>query len=363
MNKKDNQTSSELHIQVQEYNDIIKNNINKLIKKEEDKLNGKFTQDMIVSRAKEAGFNISQSTISNMKGGKGNTTLQNLLAMAAVFDVTIEELLTDESKEKFENKEDFTDENFICSPKSKYLRPYLGKYNIVFFKTSGSSDELVTGVLRISKSKDGKSCNVELTLDIDEEDSGTDTATKKVFSGSLVASHPMRSVYVTLSNDELCEKAMLIFQHIFTSLKKVETAMAVAITTASGANRRPTVHRMALSREPFTLDKIAYVKGQLFMNTADIYLSSEKIDLLCNHAEIPESFKDILRKVKLSSKMMCYCIPEGILYDSSLTESEQLKSISLVRAESKAPKYNKVSKKSDEALFALCSKKKKKSST
>lgn len=116
----------------------------------------------------------------------------------------------------------------------------------------------------------------------------------------------MRAVYCYLINEHIGEMCMLIFQHIYTSYRLIETAMAIAVTTASGSNRRPTAHRMVISREPITGEVLEYIKGQLLMNSAEIHLSKEQLDDLVECRELPASFKELLKKKCFKIRMLLY---------------------------------------------------------
>lgn len=312
-----------------------------------------------------AGFTISQATISNAKRGNGNITISTLLAIAHALDVDIIELLDAPYSAKNEDIPeeasllDLTGEMFITNPESIYIKCYLGTYNILFYKTSCSGDDMVHGTIQFMPNNNGTSCEVIMHIDL-EENAKSDMPDKKEYHGQLIASPLMRSMYVFLSNPELGESAMLLFQQICTSSHMVETAMAVAITTASGANRRPTVHRMCLSRNEIPTDKIEYIRGQLLMNTEEIFLTDKQIDCICLQKVVPESFKELLRKARIKAKDPCYRIQEANLFDSSLSEKALFENISLVRSHSVCSKYNKVSKKTDEILYSMLGKSNKK---
>lgn len=317
------------------------------------------TQNELTERCKKAGFDISQSTISNAKRGQGNITMSSLLVIAHALNVNIMEILdapyslTTEKTHEKESLLNVEGEMFVTNPESAYIKGYLGTFHLLFYKTSGASDDMVRGTLTINPSEDKTKCDVILQLDVNEiTKSGEEI--KKVYKGQLIFSPAMRSVYVLLLNQHIGEISMLLFQQIFISYHQVETAMAVAITTASGANRRPAVHRMCLSRKEVGAENIDYIKGQLLMNTSDIFLTDEQLKNMLNSKSVPDSFKEILKKI--ANKGHCYRIPEANLIDTSISDDEQLKIISYVRSQSISPKYNKVSKKTDDAIYALLGK-------
>lgn len=316
------------------------------------------TQEKIRMLCQQAGYPISQATISNAKNGKGNLTLSNLVALAYALEVNVADLLALSNSHsdscnppKKGSDSAFDTTLFLRDPNSIFFKGYLGKYYTLFYKTSGTEDELVKGTLHFQESEDKKRCKAVLKFLVNDLNRGTGKVTEKIYEGELVISHTMHAAYCYLTSTTVGEICMLVFQHIFTSYSLVNTIMAAAITTASGANRRPTVHRMCISRTPVGDEMLEYVKGQLLMNTADIYLADSKLKQLLQRQDIPVSFKELLQKGMQKGK--CYCIPEASLYDISLDEIEQQKLVSLVRANSQAPKYNKISKRTDEILYTL----------
>lgn len=315
------------------------------------------TQEKLRELCIQGGCNISQSTVSNAKNGKCNLALSNLIAIAYALECDVTDLLStppnlcEEKIQKDKAKLVNDTEVFLSNPNSIFFQGYLGSYHVLFYKTSGSGEELVRGTLCFQKSGDKKTCEAILNLPLEDIKDGSKSGDEKVYKGELVVSHTTHAAYCCLMNTTVGEMCMLIFQHIFTANSLVSTIMAAAVTTASGANRRPTVHRMCLSRKPVDETMLEYVKGQLLMNTADVYLTEEKMRSLLQRPDIPTSFKELLQRGQQKGK--CYCIPEVFLYDNSMDESEQQKLVSLIRANSQAPKYNKISKRTDEILYAL----------
>lgn len=335
---------------VDKYLSLIGENIERLMKEK------KISQSEIVERCKKANFKISQGTISNAKSGKGNVTIQNLLGIAYALDVSLNELISehDEIEDFNLNANIFSKgkdvELFTTDPDSKFFAGYMGDYHILFFKTSSQEKILVKGEL--SFFKDNLKCKAVLKIFTGDKDKSTGESAEKIYEGDLIISQSMHAGYCYLINMKDGEICMLVFHQWYLTSNDIQTMMASAITTASGSNRLPTVHRMCISRkkiEDAGLQEL--IKGQLLMNTTEIYLSDEQIQTICSSEEIPDSFKELLQKE--ASKEKCVCISETNLYDRMLTEDEQIKCISYVRAHSRAPKYNKISRRTDEALFSL----------
>ncbi len=57
------------------------------------KRDNKISQKSVTAKCKEAGYEISQATVSAVVRGEGNTTINNLLAIAYALEVNITDLL------------------------------------------------------------------------------------------------------------------------------------------------------------------------------------------------------------------------------------------------------------------------------
>lgn len=318
-------------------------------------------QREVLRRCKKAGYNISSGTLSEAKNGKANLTLQNLQAIAYGLEVEVIELIDvpfslESSSAMVKETQKFNPEIMITNPYSVFFKPYLGDFQVLFFKTENADqeDSMVKGIMHFEPSKDGTYCEAILKVQVEETDTTTNHKIKrdKIYIGSLVISTAMRAIYCYLKNEEIGEMCMLIFQQIYTSLHPVETIMAAAITTASGVKRRPTMHRICLSRKEVKSDVLECVRGQLRMNTSDIFITEEQLKKAMSDYKIfSKEFIRTLKKVEQSCH--CYCIPEEVLYNSSLDKNELYKYISLLRSMSIAPKYNKIAYLTDEILYSL----------
>lgn len=339
-------------LNIDNYQTEIGKNIDKLMKIK------KISQGDIKMICKEAGYEISQATISNAKRGNGNLTISNLIAISYALGVNIIDLFG--SSKKYENYNTNTTQNISklnsetleTNPSSPFFGGYIGDFHILFYKTSQSGNEMVRGTLHFEENFEKNTCNATLNLFTDDLDPKTGKQAQKKYEGTLIISKSMRAAYCYLVSKKLGEMCMLIMQYIYTANRPVDTAMAIAITTASGANRRPTAHRICLSRSIVPANLMDCIKGQLLMNTGDIFITQHQINELLNDNRIPDAFKKLITSKKAQAEI-CYRIPEKGLYDSSFSEDELYKLVSLVRANSLSPKYSKISRRSDEALYSL----------
>lgn len=122
----------------------------------------------------------------------------------------------------------------------------------------------------------------------------------------MVISISLASCYCTLTNAEIGELCFLSFHHMFLFSQDILCRVGAVLTTSSGGNRRPTLHRMILSKYAFDLDEdsedLHFLKGQLKLNSSKILISEKEFDALIkqcsseadgNLKKFFSSFKDL----------------------------------------------------------------------
>ena len=134
--------------------------------------------------------------------------------------------------------------------------------------------------------------------------------------------------------------------------------MGSVLTISSGENRRPTLHRMVISKYPFDLtegsEDLSFLKGQLKLNTSKIILSKADFEQLKAREETKDSpaILEFLNKFEeIALKEDYYIADEANLVTLNTSVTTKVKGISLLRESSIASKYNKISTKVDEFLF------------
>ena len=323
---------------------ILAQNVKNLMK------SNQMSQLSIVSFCKTHGLKLSQGTISNVLNGRGNITLDTISTLAQVFDIDIIDLLTPQNSTTHITP--FSSDSFITFPDDAAFQGYLGTYELCFYKTSGKNSDLLHGTLVFDKSTDGKYCVASLTLPTGDTRmiDNQEVKIEKKYTGMLVISKIVHSAYVFLYNEQ--DISILVLHHWYILNNDLKCAMANAITTSSGSNRRPTTHRACIVRGKIPSEALPAIKGQLLLNDADMLISHTELGNLIDSIEIPESFKTLLKNA--TSKEYYRLVKENLLIDSSLfDEHENTRLISLVRSKSTAPRYNKISKRTDDSLFSL----------
>lgn len=297
------------------------------------------------------GYSISQGTISNFFKGQ-NITLKNLLGITLALNIDINELFYGKSNE--------TKNISICKGyelgewlktdwHDKMFNGYLGSYKVYFYETRNTeNNSLITGLLSFNKDIESGKCSAHMTFSILTNDK---KEIKKEYWGDLIVSQNMRAFYCYLYSPEIGEICMLVFHHLYLSTASLKGAMACAITISAGANRRPTIHRVCISKDELKGETLECIKGQLLLNDDEIIIEEKQFESILKNEAIPPAFKELLEKN--SQKEKCICIKENVLSDGSLSKKEEIKWISYIRTLSKAKKYNKIGERTERVLSNL----------
>lgn len=342
------QESKELPLyETSNINTILSQNLKKLMKEKG------FSQKTLVKHCKSKNLTIAEGTIFNILHERRSVTLDTLSILAQTLDTDIFTLLTPtDNASAHVSHTPLSLDTFITSPTDDAFKGFMGSFEVYFYKTAGKNLDLLHGTLKFESSSDGTTCIASLSLPTGDtritDDKEVDIV--KEYTGTLIVSKHMQSGYVFLDNGR--DISVLIFHHWYLQNNDLKCTMASAITTSSGSNRRPTTHRICITRDPIPHDKIPYIKGQLLLNDADILISQTDYNKLIASKNLPESFRTLL--MDAASKEHYRLIKENQLIDSTLfSEHENAKFISQVRLKSIASKYNKISKRTDDSLFAI----------
>lgn len=308
---------------------------------------------------KKANGRITQSTISKVINCKSSVSAYNLLIIAHALDVSIEHLLTSHPEQN-ETAATFKEiimnndnRRLVTNVNDEAFKGYLGDFHLFFYATSGTGTDILHGYINFSKNEADDTCNAYLKLPIGTTKIVNDKECPifKVYEGNLSISIKTDSGYCYLYCREIGEICFLIFHHWYLFNNDIKCLMCSAVTTSSGSNRRPTMHRACLTRNDIDSGLIPYLKGQLLLNDNNIILSESVLEQILMDENIPLVFKERLQKAVQKEK---YClIAENLLFDNTIPENDRIKYISQLRSLSIAPKYNKISKRADEALFSL----------
>lgn len=250
------------------------------VKKEREKRG--YTQEKLAEIVSEyLPSPLPQRRISSIELGAKKRTLQPavLSALKAVLSLSDEvvELATPRKRRKVCSTDRWISvkegQYIQISAQSNDLRPYLGEYHFVFHSTVREEDKLIHGKLFISSANDGSCC-------ADMEIIGDTGKVIKRYSGAFFINTYYDTCYFILCGTKMQEVCMLIAPRFKGTLAQNHLIMPLVLTTSAGVTKRPTVHRMIISRTKLHGEPLDLALSQLYLNTDMLYISQSQLDEL-----------------------------------------------------------------------------------
>lgn len=241
----------------------------------------------------------------------------------------------------------------VSEPNSDLGR-YCGEYDCLFVSTDSSSPGIVEGKLRIfSNAERGGQCFAHMTIYNNRKEE------IKWYSGPFFLNQHYRTWHCILVGEVKQEICMLTASHFNATLRPNQYNMALSLTTSSGVEKRPTVHRLLISRKPIAKKARKLIQAQLRLNTDSICIEKEALEELekntVQHLASATTEKDSLKyqavldcieRIRQTRQRLYYTIDESIIYDSQeIVEAKELRSfvVSEIRSYTPCSYYNKVS--------------------
>lgn len=344
----------------QNYEKKVLNNIRSIM------LDHQVTQKILAQKS-----GINQSTLSKLLSGKSGFTLEHIAKIAQALKVDAADLVSFHARPLTVDNNLYSshfipeNDNLVCSVTRPAFKGYIGnKYYLYFYSTISSETKLIQGELTLTASEENR-CNINLEIYTGQIDVSGNPI-KKIYTGDMVISISLASCYCTLTNAEIGELCFLSFHHMFLFSQDILCRVGAVLTTSSGGNRRPTLHRMIISKYAFDLDEdsedLHFLKGQLKLNSSKILISEKEFDALVKQcsSEADGNLKKFFSSFKdLAEHEEYYQIEESSLLGTNVPVDTKINGISLLRKASASSKYNKISSKCDEFLFEYISSHKK----
>lgn len=233
------------------------------------------------------------------------------------------------------------------------LGGYCGEYNCLFVSTDSASPDLVEGKLRIGADPDRSGqCLAHMTIYNNKKEI-------KWYSGPFFLNQHYRTWHCILVGEKRQEICMLTASHFNATLLSNQYNMALSLTTSSGVQKRPTVHRLLISRKPIPQEAHKLIRAQLRLNTDSICIEEDALAELekdtLQHLEAAVEEKDALKyravlkciaRIRGAKQRVYFTIDESIIYDSQeIAEKQEVRSFVVSEIRSYTPNmyYNKVS--------------------
>lgn len=250
-------------------------------------------------------------------------------------------------------------QTFVFDPSQQEYFGYLLQepFYCYFYPTISSEHSILRGRLRFFENAPRRRCDASLELEVEQQlDENGQPITKK-YTGTMVVSIPQRSCYCILYNLDYGEICMLNFHHrYFLTRHSLQCRLACAITTSAGENRRPTVHRMLITKNELSEEDLKILKPQLRLNTKRIVVPKEAVDALIKDGELQEKVSKLFGEGNQIEPKPYYAFDESQIQSQEIEVMDRIRAISRLREFSEAPCYNKSSSKADDLIFKYLNK-------
>lgn len=170
----------------------------------------------------------------------------------------------------------------------------------------------------------------------------------------------MSACYCVLTERKIGEICFLVFNHMFLFHEELACRMACVSTVSSGGNKRPTMHRLLLSRVALDIEETdsedsKFLRGQFMLNTSDILIEKAAYDKMKKEEKAfaeRNEIKELLDEIENCwDSMEIRQIDEARISNADCEMEDKIKLISLLRSYSMSDKYNKISTKTDEYIY------------
>lgn len=313
---------------------------------------------------------INPSTLSKITKKKTKLSLEHLFAICNALKIEPSKIFETPSEyaQSFQKDSGLFQDNLftqnatlIRNPEHVAFNGYIGQtYYVYFYSTISSEISLISGILRFSVSDAGTHCKATFELHTGKKDSDGNDIFKK-YEGELLISLSMRCCYCILANSVTGELCFLNFRHMYLFNQPLICRVAAALTTSSGESKFPTLHRAFISHRKlqFTDDNnsdLDFIQGQLRLNNSRIIIEKDlfesKYKEICETDKISENVQKLIDSVLTEAcEYDCYILDETRIRCENFSDAEKIKAINILRDLSTAPKYNKISPKTDEFFF------------
>lgn len=265
-----------------------------------------------------------------------------------------------QEEEEFENEQailqwkKFENGNLITDPSNTMFKGYLQNYYCYFYPTDSAQNKddgkMVQGILQLKAEKNYCKATLKIDTNIVDEFGNTNY---KLYEGVASISPAVSSVNCIMYSEDICEFCFIMFRFFKINYGKQNCRIAEALSSSSSnEDRRPTVLRMLLSQEPLAEQDLKAVAPSLFLNYSIIAISEEKLKEI---GKVSEDYNNIINEITGSSNSCkMHFLKETMVFNMAekyIKKKENIYSfLMLLRSESYAYRYNKVSKKADDIM-------------
>lgn len=321
-------------------------------------------QTTLLSMMQQQGYSLQQSTLSKILTDSTSMSISNIVQIASTLGLDLNDLLSEGNSMEvcvFKQPDSILNESrLIRRADSPEMRPYINTYHTYFYPTLSSDERILTGDLSFKAAADKSKCIATFSFETGKYDAQKKPI-KKEYVGELILSPTMSAAYCMLANEEIGEISYMLFSYIPILYEELCCRVALVLTSSAGANRMPTAHRMIISHDEISKEKLEILEGQLRLNESEILISESGLDRFMDDSNLDPTFKDYFRGEEHKTKFLglspvpYYLFDESVIRGAFLDAKVKTEAISLIRKYSSAPKYNKIGSKCDELVYRFIS--------
>ncbi len=326
--------------------------------------------------------NINQSTLSKIMNGEAKLTLQHIFRICCGLKIepeillSFDEEISDDTLHPLDagiiNKRYLNDQILIRNTTHSAFKGYItdDPFFIYMYSTISSESMLLEGTIKFEDSEYHNFCRATMNLFTGKTNSDGTPIVKKYY-GELIISLTMGTCYCILINPEIGEVCSLNFKHTFLFNQKLICRVGIIISTSSGTNKLPIMQRILITETPLNVNNsydpdFEFVRGQLKLNDSEIIINNDTLNRMLSQSYSSDELKDFILKcieeVGLSLDLLkndTYSVfDENKIRSINALSDIKAQAISILRNNSVASKYNKISTKTDEFTFQYISSKK-----
>lgn len=237
----------------------------------------------------------------------------------------------------------------VVNTNETFFKGYLGTYFVRYYSTKAGEREIINGKLVLKPDEYDNSCNAVFTVDGDS----------KEYRGKWVILAKQSVCYCILHGKQSGELCMMVFDYLSLNRQDIKILLGVAATVSAGATRRrPTIHRICISRQKPTVKQMEMIEAHLKLNKRDILIREDLFkQWLEDHSDLQwlrpliEHKENESLYYKFSEKEIKAKITREKKENISSKEIDEI--ICLLRGISETANNNKISVTANEALERL----------
>lgn len=176
----------------------------------------------------------------------------------------------------------------------------------------------------------------------------------KEYEGTATYCPTSQTIQCVMRDKKIGECCYVIFRYSQVNYSMQACRMAEVLSTSSIPDKRfPVVHRMLISREEIKHKDLKLVESQLCLNYSEIIINKHELNLIKNQ---DEKYDKVVKELENINTQEVYILKEGELRSKAekyLSDVDVIKFVSKLRKSSFAYRYNKVSSRVDENIWAI----------